>query len=96
LAKAGAAILFKPMGDQACGVFGRGFDPWIGVGSYQRYSKVGRQAVEKDIEWVYEVFPRLKERHTQMAGTMSGGEQQMLAIGRGMMARPQLTNPPLG
>ncbi|MGB0389205.1 MAG: ABC transporter ATP-binding protein [Ardenticatenaceae bacterium] len=60
------------------------------LGSYQRYSKVGRQAVEKDIEWVYEVFPRLKERHTQMAGTMSGGEQQMLAIGRGMMARPQL------
>lgn len=60
------------------------------LGAYQRYSKVGRQAVEKDIEWVYDVFPRLKERHTQMAGTMSGGEQQMLAIGRGMMARPQL------
>jgi len=39
---------------------------------------------------VFEVFPRLKERHWQMAGTLSGGEQQMLAVGRAMMARPKL------
>ena len=60
------------------------------LGSYHRYRKVGRQSVEADIGWVYDIFPRLRERQTQMAGTMSGGEQQMLAIGRGMMARPKL------
>ena len=60
------------------------------LGSYQRYRQVGRAAVEKDINWVYSIFPRLEERRAQMAGTMSGGEQQMLAIGRGMMARPKL------
>jgi branched-chain amino acid transport system ATP-binding protein len=46
--------------------------------------------VEDDIKKVYELFPRLEERHKQKAGTMSGGEQQMLAIGRAMMARPKL------
>ncbi|WP_037971566.1 ABC transporter ATP-binding protein [Streptosporangium amethystogenes] len=43
-----------------------------------------------DLEEVYELFPRLKERRTQMGGTMSGGEQQMLAIGRALMAKPKL------
>ena len=46
--------------------------------------------IENDIDRVYELFPRLKERERQKAGTMSGGEQQMLAIGRAMMAQPKL------
>jgi branched-chain amino acid transport system ATP-binding protein len=46
--------------------------------------------IERDLERVYELFPRLKEREKQKAGTMSGGEQQMLAIGRAMMAEPRL------
>lgn len=60
------------------------------LGAYQRYRKVGMKKVESDIDWVYRVFPRLKERREQYSRTMSGGEQQMLAIGRGMMARPKL------
>jgi branched-chain amino acid transport system ATP-binding protein len=56
------------------------------LGSYSR--KDG--GVRADIDRVYELFPRLKERHKQAAGTMSGGEQQMLAIGRAMMARPKV------
>lgn len=60
------------------------------LGAYQRYRQVGMKAVEQDINWVYEIFPRLQERRRQLAATMSGGEQQMLAIGRGMMARPKL------
>jgi branched-chain amino acid transport system ATP-binding protein len=46
--------------------------------------------IARDLERRYETFPRLKERHTQTAGTLSGGEQQMLAIGRALMARPKL------
>jgi len=42
------------------------------------------------LEWIYEILPRLKERHKQLAGTLSGGEQQMLAIGRAIMSKPQL------
>jgi len=48
------------------------------------------KVVEEDQEQVYEYFPRLKERHQQQAGTLSGGEQQMLAIGRALMLRPRL------
>ena len=48
------------------------------------------KAILQDAERVYELFPRLKERRTQIAGTLSGGEQQMLAIGRALMARPKL------
>ena len=50
----------------------------------------GRRAIAADVERVFERFPRLKERRGQAAGTMSGGEQQMLAIGRALMARPRL------
>jgi branched-chain amino acid transport system ATP-binding protein len=58
----------------------------LGLGAYLR-----RDArIEEDINRVYELFPRLKEREKQKAGTMSGGEQQMLAIGRAMMADPKV------
>jgi branched-chain amino acid transport system ATP-binding protein len=50
----------------------------------------GRAAIAADVERVYGYFPRLKERHRQQAGTLSGGEQQMLAVGRAMMLRPRL------
>ena len=50
----------------------------------------GRAAIASDVERVYGYFPRLKERRTQQAGTLSGGEQQMLAVGRAMMLRPRL------
>src|SRR5919107_1383368 len=49
-----------------------------------------RMAIREDLDRIFDLFPRLKERETQKAGTMSGGEQQMLAIGRAMMGRPQL------
>ncbi len=54
------------------------------------YTRTDRPAIQQDIERVYTLFPRLKERYTQLAGTLSGGEQQMLAIGRAMMSRPKL------
>jgi len=49
-----------------------------------------RDAIQKDMDRVFELFPRLKERTTQLAGTLSGGEQQMLAIGRALMSKPKL------
>ena len=55
------------------------------IGAYLR-----KDDLTADIEHVYQLFPRLKERHWQLAGTLSGGEQQMLAVGRAMMARPKL------
>ena len=57
------------------------------IGAYLRKDKDG---IEKDIKWVYELFPRLEERHWQQAGTLSGGEQQMLAIGRALMCKPKM------
>lgn len=54
------------------------------------YSRQDRNNVKKDYEMVFERFPRLKERLKQVAGTLSGGEQQMLAIGRTLMSRPKL------
>jgi branched-chain amino acid transport system ATP-binding protein len=57
------------------------------VGAYTRRDAAG---ISSDIEKVYTLFPRLKERHWQLAGTLSGGEQQMLAVGRALMARPKL------
>ncbi len=57
------------------------------AGAYLRKDKDG---IKKDIEYVFELFPRLKERINQRAGTLSGGEQQMLAIGRALMSRPKL------
>jgi branched-chain amino acid transport system ATP-binding protein len=57
------------------------------MGAYVRDDKA---AIAEDIEKVFGIFPRLKERATQLAGTMSGGEQQMLAMGRALMARPKV------
>ena len=59
----------------------------LALGAYTRTDKAG---IAKDIEDVYYLFPRLKERETQPAGTLSGGEQQMLALGRAMMLQPKL------
>ena len=66
------------------------------IGAYLRNDK---DEIEKDIQWVYSLFPRLEERNWQLAGTLSGGEQQMLAVGRGLMSRPKmmmLDEPSLG
>ena len=57
------------------------------IGAYLRKDK---SAIEEDLQWVYSLFPRLQERSWQAAGTLSGGEQQMLAVGRALMSRPQL------
>jgi branched-chain amino acid transport system ATP-binding protein len=72
---------------------GRGVFPKLTVeenldlGAYVRHDSAG---IKKDLEAIYALFSRLKERRKQSAGTLSGGEQQMLAIGRALMARPQL------
>ena len=55
------------------------------IGAYMR-----KDSLDADLNWVHELFPRLKERSWQLAGTLSGGEQQMLAIGRALMSRPEL------
>ena len=57
------------------------------IGAYLRKDKA---ETEKDLEWVYSLFPRLKERSWQSAGTLSGGEQQMLAVGHALMAKPKM------
>ena len=62
-------------------------DENLTMGAYLRKDKAD---VKKDRDWVYELFPRMKEREWQLAGTLSGGEQQMLAVGRALMARPKL------
>jgi len=54
------------------------------------YTRSDARAIQEDLDRVFTLFPRLAERRTQLAGTMSGGEQQMLAIGRALMARPRL------
>lgn len=59
----------------------------LDLGAYIRKDKVG---IQKDKENVYSLFPRLQERERQLAGTLSGGEQQMLAMGRGLMASPSI------
>ncbi|MEK7364203.1 MAG: ABC transporter ATP-binding protein, partial [candidate division NC10 bacterium] len=53
-------------------------------------ARAARALKTESLEWVFQLFPRLRERRRQLAGTLSGGEQQMVAIGRGLMARPKL------
>jgi branched-chain amino acid transport system ATP-binding protein len=57
------------------------------LGAYRRRDHAG---IARDLDWIYELFPILAERRRQPAGSMSGGEQQMCAIGRGLMAKPRL------
>ena len=70
------------------GVFGAlSIEENLAMGAYIRSDKAG---IAKDVERAFELFPRLKERRRQTAGTLSGGEQQMLAMARAMMSRPRL------
>ncbi|WP_375639680.1 MULTISPECIES: ABC transporter ATP-binding protein [unclassified Bartonella] len=66
------------------------------LGAYIRHDK---QGISRDIEWIFDLFPRLRERTKQLGGTMSGGEQQMVAVGRALMSNPDmviLDEPSLG
>jgi len=54
------------------------------------FARTDKNETAKDLEWVYELFPKIKERLWQKGGTLSGGEQQMLAVARGLMSRPKL------
>jgi branched-chain amino acid transport system ATP-binding protein len=60
------------------------------LGAYLRFKKKEKEAIAGDLDWVFQLFPRLEERSGQIAGTLSGGEQQMLSIGRALMAKPKL------
>jgi branched-chain amino acid transport system ATP-binding protein len=60
------------------------------LGAYLRHCRQNRAEIRRDLERIFDLFPRLKDRGPQRAGTMSGGEQQMLAIARALMARPRL------
>ncbi len=60
------------------------------LGAYTKLKELGQAEVRRDIQKIFEIFPRLNERREQLAGTLSGGEQQMLAIGRALMSRPRV------
>jgi branched-chain amino acid transport system ATP-binding protein len=60
------------------------------LGAYLRRGRDKRDQIRTDLDFVFEIFPVLKDRQRQMGGTLSGGEQQMLALGRGLMAKPKL------
>jgi ABC-type branched-subunit amino acid transport system ATPase component/phenylacetate-coenzyme A ligase PaaK-like adenylate-forming protein len=60
------------------------------LGAYHRRRRDAKESIQRDLENIWDIFPILRARHQQMAGTLSGGEQQMLAIARGLMAKPKL------
>lgn len=60
------------------------------LGAYVRHGRDPKEEIHKDMDFVFEIFPVLKDRQKQTGGTLSGGEQQMLALGRGLMAKPKL------
>ena len=60
------------------------------LGAYLRYGKESKHQIQETLEEVYNIFPKLRERSKQQAGTLSGGEQQMLAIGRALMLKPKI------
>jgi branched-chain amino acid transport system ATP-binding protein len=60
------------------------------LGAYSRYRRADRAAIAREVEAIFQLFPRLRELASARAGALSGGEQQMLAVGRGLMARPRL------
>ena len=83
-------LVFKgiAMVPEGRGIFGKmSVRENLEMGAYHRNDKEG---IQKDLEWVFELLPRLKEREKQVAGTLSGGEQQMLATARALMSRPSL------
>lgn len=83
-------LVFKgiAMVPEGRGIFGKmSVRENLEMGAYHRNDKEG---IQRDLEWVFEILPRLKEREKQVAGTLSGGEQQMLATARALMSRPRL------
>lgn len=83
-------LVFKgiAMVPEGRGIFGKmSVRENLEMGAYSRNDKDG---IQKDLEWVFDLLPRLKERARQVAGTLSGGEQQMLATARALMTRPRL------
>jgi branched-chain amino acid transport system ATP-binding protein len=62
----------------------------LSLGAYLYYNRKFKREIEEKLDWVFHLFPVLRKRSKQLAGTMSGGEQQMVAIGRALMSRPKL------
>ena len=83
--RAAMGIMMVPEGRQLYA--GLSVEDNLFMGAYVRKD---RKAVRGDLDWVYGILPRLKERRKQLAGTLSGGEAQMCAVGRGLMASPRL------
>jgi branched-chain amino acid transport system ATP-binding protein len=84
----GLGIVQVPEGRQLFGALT--VDENLRIGSYASYRRLSRHALEERRQFVFELFPKIKERLAQRAGTLSGGEQQMVAIARALMADPKL------
>ena len=89
-----AGIVMSPEGRRIFGHLSVSDNLMLGA-----YSRDDKDGIAKDMEWVFELFPRMRERRNQLGGTLSGGEQQMLAVGRALMSAPDvvmLDEPSLG